>query len=98
MTSGTSSWPWLKGVEVAVADPIPPVNQYDDRPSVKELIEKHRQSIDQVQLGLKDDPLYDLSKHDDLWILRFVLSHKPKTSRKTIIATANENTKWQLSK
>lgn len=73
-----TSWPWMKGIDVAIADPIPPVNEYDERPSVKELIEKKRKIIDLVKADLADEPLYDASKHDDLWILRFVLSHGKK--------------------
>jgi CRAL/TRIO domain len=70
--------PWLKGCSTAVADPIPPLNEYDDRPAVIPLISKHRSIIDQVRSELKLDPLYNKIKHDDLWILRFVLSHKRK--------------------
>ena len=73
-----TSWPWMKGVEIAIADPIPLVNELDERPSVKELIDKHRTQIDSVAQRLQDDPLYDNTRHDDLWILRFVLSHKKK--------------------
>ena len=73
-----TSWPWMKGVEAAISDPIAPVDDYDERPSVKELIDKNRTAIDDVTEKLQDDHLYDASKHDDLWILRFVLSHKNK--------------------
>lgn len=72
----TSSWPWMKGVTVAVADPIDPVCPEDDRPAVKDLIQQHSTKIDKVKEGLQDHPLYDANKHDDLWILRFWLSHK----------------------
>ena len=71
-----TSWPWMKGIDVAIADPMPLEHKGDERPSVKELIETHRKKIDKVKGELSQDPLYESSKHDDLWILRFVLSHK----------------------
>jgi hypothetical protein len=46
---------------------------------VKELVEKHRKSIDAVAKELRDDPTFDSDhKHDDLWVLRFLLSNKNK--------------------
>jgi hypothetical protein len=77
-----SSWPWMTGFSQAIADPIPPIDEYDNRPSVKGIIEGNRKLIDEVKKDLKNDALYDETKHDDLWILRFLLSHKknPKVS------------------
>jgi hypothetical protein len=66
----------MKGVEKAVADPINPVAPEDEREAVKALIAQHKDKIEKVREGLKEDPLYDATKHDDLWILRFVISHK----------------------
>lgn len=77
-------WPWMQGIEVAVADPIDPVTPEDTRPSVKALITENRDKIDKIKAALVLDPLYDASKHDDLWILRFWLSHKK--SKKAISA------------
>lgn len=74
-----TSWPWMKGIDNAIADPIPLLNEYDERPSVKALIEENRKIIDELKQGLLSDPLYDADKHDDLWILRFLLSHKKHT-------------------
>jgi hypothetical protein len=75
-----SGWIWMQGVDVAIADPIAPVVPEDKRESVKELIANHREKIDKVKESLEDDPLYDpANKHDDLWVLRFILSHKKKT-------------------
>ena len=71
-----TSWPWMKGVGVAVADAIPALNEHDERPSAKGLIDENRSIIDQVKKELETDPLYDASKHDQLWIIRFLLSHK----------------------
>lgn len=76
-----SSWPWMKdGAVPAILpeNPTPPVTVKDNRPSVKVLIDEHRQLIDQVAKELSTDPLYESNKHDDLWIVRFLLSHKKK--------------------
>ena len=72
-----TSWVWMKGIDVAVADPaIDPVVPEDKREKVKDLVEQYSDKIEKVKEGLADDPLYDPTKHDDLWILRFVMSHK----------------------
>jgi len=76
-----SKWPWMKGIEVALADPIPPTGDKDDRPSVKQLIEDHRALIDEVKAEIEQELLYDPAKHDDLWFLRFLISHKKKTNK-----------------
>lgn len=75
-SSYTSSWPWMKGIEVAVADAIEPVCAEDKRPAVKDLISKHKKNIEKVRAVVSEDALYDEAKHDDLWILRFCLSQK----------------------
>jgi CRAL/TRIO domain len=84
----TSGWPWMKDHVVSsgsaasssFADPpMDPVNEHDVRKAVKDLIAKHRVSIDKVKTMLEQHPLFDYSnKHDDLWILRFCMSHKNK--------------------
>ena len=79
--TASSTWPWLKECSTAISDPIPPVNEHDDRPAVIPLITKHRSVIDQVRSELESDPLYNKNKHDDLWILRFVMSHKKKVKK-----------------
>ena len=62
---------------MTIADPpIAPIDIYDDRPSVVALIQQHQSCIDAVRKELHSDPLFQCLKHDDLWILRFVLSHK----------------------
>jgi len=72
----------MKGVEVAscnnsnIADPIDPVCEHDNRSSVKDLIQEHGDKIAKIKAGILDHPLYDERKHDDLWIVRFYLSHK----------------------
>jgi hypothetical protein len=66
----------MKGIMDAIADPIEPVCPEDVRLSVKALIQEHANKITQIREGLVDNPYYDPSKHDNLWILRFYLSHK----------------------
>jgi len=73
-----SGWPWMKDESVAIADAI---GEDDRRPSVKQLIDENRELIDQVESQLLQNELYDVSKHDDLWILRFLLSHEKNTPR-----------------
>lgn len=73
-----TSWIWMKGVDVAIADPIA-VEENDDRPSIKALVLENRDKIDKLKKQIAKHPLYEGdSKHDDLWILRFLLSHKKK--------------------
>jgi hypothetical protein len=70
----------MKDVDFAIAEPVPVDSDYDDRPSIKELIREHRCSIDEVKAELLNEPEFDYeNKHDDLWILRFVLSHRKRT-------------------
>lgn len=71
-----TTWPWMKGVEEAIADPIEPIDSHDERLSVKALIEEHRVKIDKIKFEIAQEPLFDPTKHDDLWVLRFWLSHK----------------------
>ena len=89
MTTPTSSttlfntWPWMVGIHnntekgiINIPDAIDPVCDNDQRLSVKDLIVQHCNEIDQVRKGLINHPLYNAMKHDDLFILRFILSHK----------------------
>jgi hypothetical protein len=83
-----SGWPWMQGVDCAIADPIEPVDSDDERPSVKALIAENRESIDRIHNELSADPLYEADKHDDLWALRFILTHKKvKAAAKAAKAT-----------
>jgi len=56
--------------------PIQPVTQEDDRPAICDLIEKHLHDINAVRKLIVNDPLFDSTLYDDLWILRFIMSHK----------------------
>jgi hypothetical protein len=77
--TSTATWPWMKDGTVAATTtttPAPPAHAMDDRPALVDVIAAHRTKIDQVGAALATDPLYQPNKHDDLWILRFLLSQK----------------------
>ena len=73
-----SSWPWMKGTDVEswVETPIPLVTPHDDRPALQDLLQEHNTKITKLRTALEEDPLFEPTKHDNLWILRFWLSHK----------------------
>jgi hypothetical protein len=77
MDTSTITWPWMKDGKVTPrTTPAPSVHAMDDRPALVDVIAAHRTKIDQVAADLATDPLFRPSKHDDLWIVRFLLSHK----------------------
>lgn len=78
MSASASGWIWMKDATAAMATqpPLPPVNEGDERLALVDVLKEHRSLIDQVAAELANDPLYQSSKHDDLWIVRFLLSHK----------------------
>jgi hypothetical protein len=91
-----TSWPWMNGADIAIADPIPLLNDQDDRPSVRALVQDNRKAIHEVKEDLQSDPLFNADKHDDLWILRFLLNHKKNTkvaakAAKTTLAFRKEH-------
>mmetsp|Transcript_7842 Transcript_7842/g.11421 ORF Transcript_7842/g.11421 Transcript_7842/m.11421 type:complete len:304 (-) Transcript_7842:87-998(-) len=86
-SSSTSPWPWVEEDRSNDA-PIPPVTVYDDRPAVKDLIERHSFKIDEVRSKLRENVLFDEKKHDDLWILRYLLSHKLRVKSAAVAAIA----------
>ena len=68
----------MKGTDGVIPDACEPVCPEDVRPSVKDLIQDHRTAIDELTRLVADHPLYEPQKHDDLFVLRYVLSHKKK--------------------
>lgn len=88
LATNDNVWPWMEGVEMAIASPIDPVSDEDVRPSVLALIEQNRNRIDVIAEKLQQHPLYVPEKHDDLWILRFLLSSKKKVKPALKDATA----------
>lgn len=66
-------------------------NDEDRRPFVKDLIQKHEHKIKEVRDSIQCEPYYEQDRYDDLWVLRFLLSHKGKVkqaikaAKKTIV-------------
>lgn len=76
-------------------DPLPPVSPADDRPAVCDLLEQHSNDIASVRTIVSvDNQLYNAAYHDDLWLLRFLLSNKTPSKA----ATAARNTMAYRSK
>ena len=73
-----SGWPWMKGACSAIDNPIQPLDDHDDRPAIRDLIAENQALIDKFLRDLSADPLFQADKHDQLWALRFILSHKKK--------------------
>ena len=58
------------------------LEEHDTRPYVKNLIQEHRNTIEELKYRVsRTCNLYDPTKHDDLWLLRFLLSHKDHVDR-----------------
>eukprot|EP00565_Helicotheca_tamesis_P007860 CAMPEP_0185724872 /NCGR_PEP_ID=MMETSP1171-20130828/1231_1 /TAXON_ID=374046 /ORGANISM="Helicotheca tamensis, Strain CCMP826" /LENGTH=310 /DNA_ID=CAMNT_0028392821 /DNA_START=93 /DNA_END=1025 /DNA_ORIENTATION=- len=53
--------------------------EQDNRPLISDLLNENSSAIKIVRDTIQKDPLYDSNHYDDIWILRFVLSHKKKT-------------------
>ena len=71
-----------------VADTADPVVNYaaHGRERVTDLIARHAAAIGGVKAAVSSDPLYNGERHDDLWLLRFVLSHKGNIKEATVAA------------
>jgi hypothetical protein len=83
------SWPWLSDAKAGTNQVTLPEDKRYGRPVVAELIVEHAKSIAELRSTIQDDPLYEPTKHDDLWLLRFLLSHKGKVQK---AATACKHT------
>mmetsp|Transcript_11100 Transcript_11100/g.26667 ORF Transcript_11100/g.26667 Transcript_11100/m.26667 type:complete len:312 (-) Transcript_11100:52-987(-) len=64
---------------------------HDERPLIKDLLEQHAASIEDVRRRILSDetvgkPLWDAKRYDDIWILRYVLSHKENCESATMAA------------
>ena len=56
--------------------PLPPVCADDDRPAICDLLALHAAPLAALRTAVAADELYRPALHDDLWLLRFWLSHK----------------------
>ena len=77
--------------------PIAPVTAEDDRPAVCDLLVEHSQNIEAVRRLVARDPYYTPSLHDDLWLLRFVLSNK-KGGAEAAAAAASATMKYRAGR
>jgi len=57
-----------------------PVTAEDDRPLVRDLLLQHERGLEALRSLVVGEPLYSPTVHDDLWLLRFLLSHKDKVA------------------
>ena len=55
--------------EAAVNNPV------DPDLSLAELLETNESAINAMKSRVSSDPLYDQTRHDSLWLLRFLMSH-----------------------
>ena len=53
----------------------------EERPLVKELLAAHASEVRALREAVKGDALFDAAKHDDLWLLRFLLSQKKDVAK-----------------
>lgn len=71
------NWAWMQGAKPSVSDSSTSNKDIEDsRPLISNLLEEYRELIKELQVQLSKDDLYDQDKHDELWMLRFLLSHK----------------------
>ena len=61
--------------------PIDPVTPEDDRPAICDLLSEHAEPVLKIKEAIESNPLYNPKLHDDLWMLRFWLSHKDSSSK-----------------
>jgi hypothetical protein len=73
--SSHSTSPKIGGIRSSLMNPASPVTQYDARPAVRDLLDKHLSDVAAVRALVANDALYKPAVHDNLWLLRFVLSH-----------------------
>ncbi len=70
-----------------------PQDVHDDRPFISDLLKENSSEIEAVRTIIQDDDLYSKGdnsiRYDDIWILRYVLSHKKnvESASKAAIAT-----------
>eukprot|EP00588_Corethron_pennatum_P012161 CAMPEP_0194279760 /NCGR_PEP_ID=MMETSP0169-20130528/14111_1 /TAXON_ID=218684 /ORGANISM="Corethron pennatum, Strain L29A3" /LENGTH=287 /DNA_ID=CAMNT_0039024223 /DNA_START=28 /DNA_END=891 /DNA_ORIENTATION=- len=62
----------------------------DNRPLVKDLLEKHASKLADLRTILEKEESYSKEHYDDLWMLRFLLSHK-KVSKASEAAISTMN-------
>lgn len=56
-------------------------DETDDRPLVRDLLEKNASKLEKLRSVLEKEDGYSAERYDDLWMLRFLLTHKGKVSK-----------------
>jgi len=74
-------------------DPIPPIDEYDKRPAVRDLLAENAQAVASLRGLVAQDPLFNPAVHDDLWLLRFVLSHSKQGPERGFVDAASATAK-----
>lgn len=77
--------------------PIDPVTPGDNRIAVRDLFVKHSADISALRNKVSSSPLFRAEIHDDLFLLRFVLSHSSKKGNidaAAMAATATMKYRW----
>jgi len=73
----------------------------DTRPLISDLLKDNASVIESVKKILKTEPLYqdNVTRYDDIWILRYVLSHKKKSesAAKAALKTMQFREKYKLN-
>ena len=76
---------------------------HDERPLIGDLLKKHASKIQSVRKIIESDPLYkkgnNSTLYDDIWILRFLLSHKNsvKSASKAAVKTMHFRNEHKLN-
>ena len=78
--------PWLRDFKSRIDNPIDPIDEHDSREAIKDLLARHHNKLEKLKHVMKDDPLYKPEIHDDLWLLRYLLSHKGKVKAASVAA------------
>ena len=91
------------GAPSGYADASPEeVNEAYGRESVRKLVQHHAEALEQLRLAVQHDALYHPERHDDLFLLRFLLSHHRKggdgvaAAAKAVRATLAYRHKWGM--
>jgi len=69
------------------SDALDFIDEYDKRPLINDLLAERSLDINSVRKAIQLHPLYD-PRYDDIWILRYVLSHKKDTNAASRAAIA----------
>mmetsp|Transcript_10030 Transcript_10030/g.11130 ORF Transcript_10030/g.11130 Transcript_10030/m.11130 type:complete len:307 (-) Transcript_10030:217-1137(-) len=79
------------------------VAPHDDRPFISDLLKEYSSEIESVRNIIQDDNLYNKgdnsTRYDDIWILRFLLSHKKNVEKaaKAAIKTMHYREEMKLN-